>query len=97
MGLGIQYYLQLSGLLELLHVTLSLDGTAGGQEDVLVVAVDIFHPVGEPSSGLVVDDSLPLARNVRLRCWDAFANVDRDVLRSDAILDIQLSTIQHGE
>lgn len=97
MEIGIQYYLQLSGLLELLHVTLSLDRTAGSQEDILVVAVDILHPVGEPSSGFVVDNSLPLARNVRLRCRDAFANIDRDVLRLDAVLDIQLSNIQHGE
>lgn len=47
-----------------------------------MIAVDVFGPIGQPSDCLIMNNLLPLARHIWYRDRDAFANVDRDVLRT---------------
>jgi hypothetical protein len=79
-------YLEFTSLFELRHVALPLERTASGEEDILVVAVDILRPCCEPCHRFVVDDLLPVSRYVWLRDRNAFGNVDSDVLRIDTKL-----------
>lgn len=80
-------YLELPCLLELSHVALALERTSGGQEDVLVIAVDVLRPSGKPSDRVVVLNVFPFARYVGLGDGHALADVDRDVLWTDAFLN----------
>lgn len=75
-------YLELARLLELVHVTLTLERTASSEEDVFVVAIDILDPRREPSDGLVVNDFLPVATDVRDRYRRFLADVDGDIFRT---------------
>ena len=56
--------LELTGLLELGHVTLTLERTAGRQEDVLVVTVDVLGPRRKPSDSVIMNDLFPLPRDI---------------------------------
>lgn len=48
-------HLQLARLLELITVTLALDGAGSRKEDVFALAVDILLPMCKPSDSVVVD------------------------------------------
>jgi len=84
-------YLQVASLLELSHIALTLERAAGGQKHVFVVAVDVLCPCCEPCNCRVVDDLLPLAGDIRFRDGNAFADIDCDILRVDAILSMSKS------
>jgi hypothetical protein len=58
---------------------LAFEGTAGSQEYILVIAVDVFSPIGEPGDGVVVSNGFPLARHVGDRNGHPFTNVEGDV------------------
>lgn len=79
-------HLQLTRLLKFLHVALALERTAGREEDVLVVAVDVLHPVRQPSDGVVVHNVFPLPRYIGSGHGRVFPDVDGDVLRAQTML-----------
>ena len=56
--------LELTGLLELGHVTLTLERTAGRQEDVLVVTIDVLGPRRKPSDSVIMNDLFPFSRDI---------------------------------
>ena len=70
---------------------MSLEGTAGGEENILVVLVDVLDPVGKPSDRVVVDHLFPRSIYVRFRDGLMLTNVDRDILRTDAFLGAEMS------
>jgi hypothetical protein len=78
--------LELTRLFELNHITLALKRTAGRQEDILMVTVDVLSPRRKPSNGVVMNDLFPLSRNIRnwSRCIRSYVNCD--VLRIDTQL-----------
>ena len=78
--------LQLARLLELLHVALALERAASREEDILVVLIDVLRPRRQPRHGLVVNDLLPFARNVRRRDRSSLTNVDSHILRTNTEL-----------
>ncbi len=78
--------LQFTGLLKLHHVALSLEGTACGQENVLVTIVDVFCPIRQPSNGIIMLDRLPFSWHVRDRNGCIFANIQRYVFGTNAEL-----------
>lgn len=84
-------YLQFASLFELVHVALTLERTTGSQEHILVCAIDVLDPVGQPSDCLVVHHGLPFARDVWFGNGNALANIDSDVLRTDANLHLYVS------
>lgn len=79
-------YLELAGFLKFHHIALTLQRAACGQKNVLVVAVDIFHPIGKPSYGFVMNDSFPVPRHVGDRNGNVLANVNGDILGTNAEL-----------
>ena len=78
--------LEISCFLKLLHITLALERTTRGQEDILVVSVHVLDPVGKPRYGLVVHDSFPVTGHVGLRNRNALSDVDSDVFWVNAKL-----------
>jgi len=70
---------------------LPLEGTAGGEENILVVLVDVLDPVGKPGDRVVVDYLFPRSRDVRLRDGLVLPDVNRDILRTDAFLGAEVS------
>ncbi|KAI7360094.1 topoisomerase I [Hortaea werneckii] len=78
--------LQLTSLLELLVIALAFDVRVGSQHHVLVSTIDVLLPHGQPGTFLVVLDFLPLVTLWRFRHHSLLANVDRDLLRPDALL-----------
>lgn len=49
-------HLESSSLLELGHITLTLERRVGSEEDVFDVIVDVLLPGSEPGDGVLVDD-----------------------------------------
>jgi len=94
-GREVLIYLQFTRLLELGHVTLPLEGTTGGEENILVVLIDVLDPVGKPGDRVVVDYLFPRSGDVGLRNGLMLADVNRDVLRADAFLGAETSDVWH--
>lgn len=84
-------YLQVASLLKLCHIALTLERATSSQKHVFVVAIDVLCPRGEPSHCRIVNYLLPLAGDIRFWDGDAFADVNCDVLRVDAILSMSKS------
>lgn len=63
---------KISGLLELVSVTLSLPGTSSRQEHIFDLLVDILLPRREPGNGIVMLHPLPFAGNVGYRYRSIF-------------------------
>jgi hypothetical protein len=63
---------KISGLLELVSVTLSLPGTSSRQEHIFDLLVDILLPRSEPGNGIVMLHPLPFAGNVGYRDRSVF-------------------------
>ena len=70
---------------------MTLEGTTGGEENILVVLVDVLNPVGEPGDRVVVDHLFPRSRDVRFRDGLVLTDVNRDVLGTDAPLGAETS------
>jgi len=85
-GGEISLYLQFARLFELGHITLSLERTAGGEENILVVQVDVLDPIGKPGDRVVVDHLFPRSGGVGFRDGLVLSDVYRDILRTDAFL-----------
>jgi hypothetical protein len=51
-----------------------------------VIAINILRPVRKPSDGLIMNDLFPLARHIRFRDGNIFADVQCDVFRTYAVL-----------
>ena len=84
---GVDVLLEFARLFELLVIALSLDVRVCSQHDILVVAVDVFLPHGEPSTLLIVLDLLPLVPIWWLGHHGVFADVDGDLLGCDTLLE----------
>ena len=82
--------LEIARLFELHHVALTLERAAGGEEDILGVAVDVFLPRREPGDRIVMDNLCPLSTRRRLRDRNTFPDVDGDVAGADAQLEAAL-------
>ena len=70
---------------------MTLEGTAGSEENILVTLVDVLDPIGKPGNCIVVDHLFPRSRCVRFRDRLMLTNVDRDILRTDAVLGVMAS------
>ena len=68
-----------------------LERTAGGEENILVVLVDILDPIGKPGDRVVVDHLFPRSGGVGFRDGLVLSDVDRDILRTDAFLGAEMS------
>jgi hypothetical protein len=79
--------LKFTGFLELGHITLTLERTAGRQEDVLMVTVDVLSPRRKPSNSVIMNDLFPLSRNIRNwnGCFRSYVN--GNILRMDTQLE----------
>ena len=49
--------------------------------------IDVLDPIGKPGNCVVVDHLLPRSRGVRFRDRLMLTDVDRDILRTDAVLE----------
>ena len=79
-------YLEFTGFLKLRHVTLALQRATRGQEHILVVAVDVFNPIGKPGHSFVMHHSFPVPGHVRNRNRNTLADVKGDIFRANAEL-----------
>ena len=68
-----------------------LEGTTGGEKNVLVVLVDVLNPVGKPGDRIVVDHLFPRSRYVRFRDGFVLTDINRDILRTDTFLGVETS------
>jgi hypothetical protein len=83
-------HLEITRFLELGHVTLSLERTTRGEENILVVSIHVLCPCRKPGDRFVMDDGFPGSRDVWLWDGDALANVNSDILRVDTKLSAAL-------
>lgn len=79
-------YLEFTSFLKLRHVTLALQRATRGQKYILVVAVDIFHPVSKPGHGFIVHQSFPAPGHVGDRNGNPLANVNGDIFGANTEL-----------
>lgn len=84
-------HLQFSRLFELGHIALPLERAARGEEDVFVVLIHILDPIGKPGDSVIMNHLLPGSRHIGFRDKFVLANVNCDILRTDAFLRVQAS------
>ena len=84
-------YLQFARLFKLGHITLALERTSGGEENILVVLIDVLDPIGKPGNRVIVDHLFPRSRDVRFRDMLMLTNVNRDIFRTNAFLRAETS------
>lgn len=82
----VDLYLEFTGFLKFRHVTLALQRATRSQKHILVIAIDIFDPVGEPGHRFIMDYAFPVPRHVGDRNRNTFANVKGDILWANAEL-----------
>jgi hypothetical protein len=70
---------------------LPLERTAGGEENILVVLIDVLDPISKPGNRVIVDYLFPRSRNIRFRDRLMLSDVNRDILRTDAFLGAETS------
>ena len=56
-----------------------------------MVLIDVLDPIGKPGDGIVVNHLLPRSRDVGFGDDLVLTDVDRDILRADAFLEVETS------
>lgn len=51
-----------------------------------MILIDVLDPIGEPGNSVVMDHLLPRSRCIRFRYRLVLTDVNRDILRTDAVL-----------
>lgn len=83
-------YLQFACLFKLRHITLPLERAACGEENILVVLIDILHPIGKPGHRIVVDHLFPSSGSIGFGDRFVLTYVNRDILRADTFLGTEI-------
>lgn len=88
---GILLYLQFARLFKFRHIALPLERAACGEENILVVLIDIFDPVSKPGDRIVVDHLFPRSGSVGFGDRLVLTDVNRHIIRTDTFLGTEIS------